>query len=164
MGISGFEVRSRSTSHRGEPVPLSALVSLVLEPSLEGGSQAPIVRASRCGGKEPVQIFSSPLQIAREAPRLSPAAFHAHRMTVNARWPGAHPPCRRRPRSRSGREGASWKKALARAGIEDFRWHDLRHTWASWHIQSGTPLHVLQELGGWNSTTMVIQRNGRPGG
>ena len=40
----------------------------------------------------------------------------------------------------------AWKKALARAGITDFRWHDLRHTWASWHVQSGTPLNVLQEF------------------
>jgi len=50
---------------------------------------------------------------------------------------------------------AAFKKALRRAGIKDFRWHDLRHTWASWHVQAGTPLHVLQELGGWSSFTMV---------
>jgi integrase len=49
----------------------------------------------------------------------------------------------------------AWKAALRAAGIEDFRWHDLRHTWASWHIQAGTPLPVLQELGGWESVEMV---------
>jgi integrase len=49
----------------------------------------------------------------------------------------------------------AWRKALIRAGIKDFRWHDLRHTWASWHVQQGTPLHVLQELGGWSDIRMV---------
>ncbi|MGB0218810.1 MAG: tyrosine-type recombinase/integrase [Sinimarinibacterium flocculans] len=49
----------------------------------------------------------------------------------------------------------AWRAALKRAGIEDFRWHDLRHTFASWHAQNGTPMHVLQELGGWNTTEMV---------
>jgi integrase len=42
----------------------------------------------------------------------------------------------------------AWKKALNRAGTENFRWHDLRHTWASWHVQNGTSLQVLQQLGG----------------
>ncbi len=50
----------------------------------------------------------------------------------------------------------TWRAAIKKAGIPDgFRWHDLRHTWASWHAQDGTPLNVLQELGGWASPEMV---------
>jgi len=51
----------------------------------------------------------------------------------------------------------AWRKALIRAGIENFCWHDLRHTWASWHVQAGTPLNVLQELGGWSDYKMVLR-------
>jgi len=51
----------------------------------------------------------------------------------------------------------AWKKALNRAGIKNFRWHDLRHTWASWHVQNGTSLHELQMLGGWSSFVMVLR-------
>ena len=32
---------------------------------------------------------------------------------------------------------------------------DLRHVWATWHVQIGTPLFALQELGGWESPEMV---------
>ncbi|NGY05351.1 tyrosine-type recombinase/integrase [Solimonas terrae] len=49
----------------------------------------------------------------------------------------------------------AWRSAVKRAGIENFRWHDLRHTWASWHAQNGTPMNVLQELGGWRTSEMV---------
>lgn len=49
----------------------------------------------------------------------------------------------------------AFRHAVKRAGLVDFRWHDLRHTWASWHVQSGTDLHVLQEMGGWESIEMV---------
>jgi hypothetical protein len=49
----------------------------------------------------------------------------------------------------------AWKDALKRAGITNFRWHDLRHTWASWLRQNDVPTWVLQELGGWKSEVMV---------
>jgi integrase len=63
---------------------------------------------------------------------------------------------RRHPVKRCSTEG--WKRALERAGIErTFRWHDLRHTWASWHVQNGTPLRELMELGGWASYEMVLR-------
>lgn len=49
----------------------------------------------------------------------------------------------------------AFKSAMRRAGIEGFRFHDLRHTWASWLIQAGVPLSALQEMGGWESIEMV---------
>lgn len=49
----------------------------------------------------------------------------------------------------------AWRNALLRAGIDDFRWHDLRHTFATWHREAGTPTHELQRLGGWKTLEMV---------
>lgn len=53
--------------------------------------------------------------------------------------------------------GSAWKRSLRRAGIEKFRFHDLRHTWASWHVMSGSSLQELMELGGWKSYEMVLR-------
>ncbi len=45
----------------------------------------------------------------------------------------------------------AWKSAAKRAGIPDLTFHDLRHTWASWMLQKGVPVNVVQELGGWKT-------------
>ena len=49
----------------------------------------------------------------------------------------------------------AWRNAVAKAGLGDLRFHDLRHTWASWHRQMGTSCDELKELGGWKSRSMV---------
>lgn len=36
-----------------------------------------------------------------------------------------------------------------------FTWHGLRHTWATWQAQNGTPLEVIKDLGGWTDMRML---------
>jgi len=52
---------------------------------------------------------------------------------------------------------AAFQKACQRAALPWLRWHDLRHTWASWAVQRGVPPHVLKHLGGWRSDSMVAR-------
>ena len=49
----------------------------------------------------------------------------------------------------------SFNAATKAVGLDDFHFHDLRHTWASWHVQAGTPLFVLKEMGGCETLEMV---------
>lgn len=50
-----------------------------------------------------------------------------------------------------------FKRACKRAGIENFRIHDTRHTWATWHYQKNRDLGALQKLGGWSTLEMVMR-------
>lgn len=51
---------------------------------------------------------------------------------------------------------AAFKKAAKRAGILKLRWHDLRHTGASWAVQNGVTLQELMVLGNWKSYRSVL--------
>lgn len=51
----------------------------------------------------------------------------------------------------------AFQKALVRAGIEGANWHTLRHTGASWAVQSGVTLQELMVLGDWRSFAMVLK-------
>jgi integrase len=50
-----------------------------------------------------------------------------------------------------------FKPALKAAGISDFKWHDLRHTFASWLVQDRVPLHEVAKLLGHKSLTMTMR-------
>ncbi len=52
---------------------------------------------------------------------------------------------------------AAFKKAVKRAKVAPLRWHDLRHTGASWAAQSGIPLTGVMELGAWKSYAMALR-------
>ncbi len=48
-----------------------------------------------------------------------------------------------------------WRKAISAPGLKGFRWHNLRHTWASWLAMNGATLAELQELDGRKTGEMV---------
>jgi integrase len=52
----------------------------------------------------------------------------------------------------SNRLQAEWTAARAACGLEHVRWHDLRHTCASWLVQAGVPIHTVGEFLGHTST------------
>jgi integrase len=73
----------------------------------------------------------------------------------------------RRWREQSGRRGhvfavttsfqTTWEKALKRAGIRKFRWHDLRHHFASRLVQRGVALNTGRDLLGHSSVQMSLR-------
>jgi len=51
----------------------------------------------------------------------------------------------------------AFQKGVKAAGLEPLRWHDLRHTWASWAVQGGVTMQELMQLGGWKNYVMVLR-------
>jgi len=51
----------------------------------------------------------------------------------------------------------AWKRALRRARIDDFRFHDLRHTFASHLAMQGISVRIIQELLGQKTILMTMR-------
>ena len=51
----------------------------------------------------------------------------------------------------------SWEGFLVKASVEDFRWHDLRHTFASRLVMAGVDLYTVSKLLG-NHDIKMTQR------
>jgi integrase len=51
----------------------------------------------------------------------------------------------------------AWETVLRRARISKFRWHDLRHHFASRLVQQGVPLNTVRDLLGHGSVGMSLR-------
>ncbi len=48
-----------------------------------------------------------------------------------------------------------WQPAVKAAGLSDFRFHDLRHTFASRLVSRGVSPYIVQHAGGWRTASMM---------
>jgi integrase len=52
---------------------------------------------------------------------------------------------------------SAWEAALAAPKVEAFRFHDLRHTFASWLVQRGRTIKEVQEALGHQTIAMTMR-------
>ena len=97
------------------------------------------VRDSKNGEKREIPICHVLASIFRELPRKSDFVFSFN-------------DGRRMLRAREG-----FEKAVKRAGILNFTFHDLRHTFASHLVMSGVDLLTVKELLGHKSINMTLR-------
>ena len=71
-------------------------------------------------------------------------------------WFFPSPVNREKPRSADSVDGL-WKLVRKRAGIEDVRLHDLRHSVASQAVLNGVPLPVVARLLGHSQVSMTLR-------
>ena len=50
---------------------------------------------------------------------------------------------------------SSWLTCLVKSNITDFRWHDLRHTYATDEIKKGIPIYQLSKMLGHSNVTIT---------
>lgn len=111
------------------------------------------VRAKLKGGK--MRYVPMPPELAGELRRFMPKPVidNVHFIAANEN-DRIFPPKQDATSGRQRVEG-SFEDLLDRAGIKDFRFHDLRHTFASWYMMNGGDLYELAKILGHSNIKMT---------
>lgn len=89
-----------------------------------------------------------------------PVALNDDAMAILKLWEGKHARyvfCFRKRAPIKQVATRMWRRVVKDCGLEGVTFHSMRHSWASWHIQGGTPLKMVQEMGGWASFEMPLR-------
>ena len=132
-------------------------------------AQADIIRLLSCTGCRHGEIrFLKWDEVGAETLDLADSKTGPRKVYLNSRARaiiGAQPrngspyvfPCSSNPSRPTGKSLHLWYLVRKRAGIEDVRLHDLRHTFASWAVMRGVPLPTVARLLGHRQVSMTLR-------
>src|SRR5215212_4154376 len=101
------------------------------------------VRAKLKGGK--MRYVPMAPELADELRQFTPQPANNVLYIAGNNHDSIFPPKKDAKGERQRVEG-SFDDLLERAGIKDFRFHDLRHTFASWYMMNGGDLYELAKI------------------
>lgn len=135
------------------PGHLSDLAEFCLETGLRQGNAKRLEWRQVDFGRNRVTLSAG--EMKNRSPLMVPLTPRAAAMLLRLR--GRHPRFVFTYKGRPIQQptNTAWYAALERLGLAGVRFHDLRHTWASWHMEAGTDALILQKLGGWKTAQMV---------
>jgi len=111
------------------------------------------VRAKLKGGK--MRYVPMPPELAGELRRFMPKPANDNVRSIAAYDDERIFPPKQGARSGRQRVEGSFEDLLDRAGIKDLRFHDLRHTFASWYMMKGGDLYELAKILGHSNIKMT---------
>jgi integrase len=128
--------------------PWLAVLDLALNCGLRWGDQAGLTCENRDGNMLRVEIAKTDEPLALQLNDIAEGAFGL--LEETSATDGKPLNINKSPRR--------WfERACRLAGIRNFRWHDLRHTFATRLLQAGVPAEKVQRLLGHRTITMALR-------
>jgi integrase len=103
-----------------------------------------VLHSTKNGERRRVPLVGGALQVMRELSKV-------RRLDTALVFPSADPSCRDRPVELK----KAWATALKQAEVVNFRWHDIRHTTASYLAMNGASMAEIAEILGHKTLQMV---------